>query len=91
MRLGEFWEGMDAHNKEKEADRRHMGELVRGATLRLFNLQLKSEDRMSDPAKFWAMPWDEPVQVDAELERLEALTDKERAELARKFREKIGW
>lgn len=91
MRLGEFWEGMDAHNKEKEADRRHMGELVRGATLRLFNLQLKPEDRISDPAKFWAMPWDEPVQVDAELERLEALTDKERAELARKFREKIGW
>lgn len=91
MRLGEFWEGMDAHNKEKEADRRHMGELVRGATLRLFNLQLKPEDRISDPSKFWAMPWDEPVQVDAELERLEALTDKERAELARKFREKIGW
>lgn len=91
MRLGEFWEGMDAHNKEKEADRRHMGELVRGATLRLFNLQLKPEDRISDPAKFWAMPWDEPVQVDAELERLEAMTDKERAELARKFREKIGW
>lgn len=91
MRLGEFWEGMDAHNKEKEADRRHMGELVRGATLRLFNLQLKPEDRISDPAKFWAMPWDEPVQVDAELERLEAMTDKERAELARKFRKKIGW
>lgn len=91
MRLGEFWEGMDAHNKEKEADRRHMGELVRGATLRLFNLQLKPEDRISDPAKFWAMPWDEPVQIDAELERLEAMTDKERAELARKFREKIGW
>lgn len=91
MRLGEFWEGMDAHNKEKEADRRHMGELVRGATLRLFNLQLKPEDQISDPAKFWAMPWDEPVQIDAELERLEAMTDKERAELARKFREKIGW
>lgn len=91
MRPGEFWEGMDAHNKEKEADRRHMGELVRGATLRLFNLQLKPEDRISDPTKFWAMPWDEPVHVDAELERLEAMTDKERAELARKFIEKIGW
>lgn len=91
MRLDEFWEAMDAHNQEKEADRRHIGELVRGATLRLFNLQVAKKDRYIDPAKFWRMPWDEFTAVDEELERFEAMTDEERAENAKDFLKKIGW
>ena len=91
MRLDEFWEAMDAHNKEVEADRRHMGELVRGATLRLFNLQIAKKDRFTDPAKFWRMPWDEISTADEELERFEAMTDDERAENAKDFLNKIGW
>lgn len=91
MRLGEFWEAMDAHNQEKEADRRHMGELVRGATLRLFNLQIAKKDRFTDPAEFWRMPWDEITAADEELERFEAMTDAEKAENAKDFLKKIGW
>lgn len=91
MRLDEFWEAMDAHNQEKEADRRHIGELVRGATLRLFNLQIAKKDRIADPAKFWRMPWDEITTKDEELERFEAMTDEERAENAKEFLNKIGW
>lgn len=88
MRPGEFWEAMDAHNKEKEADRRHEGELARGVALRLFNLQVDKKSRISDPAEFWPMPWDEP-KVDEGLERLESMTNKERAEEARRFLERI--
>ena len=82
---------MDAHNKEKEADRRHMGELVRGATLRLFNLQVAQKDRISDPAKFWRMPWDEITTVDEEQDEFENMTDEQRAESARNFLNKVGW
>ena len=91
MRLDECWEAMDAHNQEKEADRRHMGELVRGATLRVFNLQIAQKDRIADPAKFWRMAWDEITTKDEELERFEAMTDEERAENAKEFLNKIGW
>lgn len=91
MRPDEFWEAMDAHNKEKEADRRHMGELVRGAALRLFNLQLAQKDRITDPAKFWRMPWDEITVADEEQMQFELMTESERAESARKFLDKIGW
>jgi hypothetical protein len=88
MRPGEFWEAMDAHNKEKEADRRHGGELARGVALRLFNLQVDKKSRISDPAEFWPMPWDEP-KVDEELERLESMTNEEKSEEARRFLERI--
>ena len=91
MRPGEFWEAMDAHNKEKEADRRHIGELVRGAALRLFNLQLAAKDRITDPARFWRMPWDDITVADEEQLQFEQMTDEERAESARKFLDKVGW
>lgn len=90
MRPGEFWEAMDAHNKEKEADRRHMGELIRGAALRLFNTQVSKKDRIADPVKFWRMPWD-IVVIDEELERFNKMNDEERADNARSFIKKIGW
>ena len=56
--------------------------------LRLFNLQVDKKSRISDPAEFWPMPWDE-LKVDEGLERLESMTDKERAEEARRFLERI--
>lgn len=90
MRLGEFWEAMNAYNKEKEADRRHIGELARGVALRLFNVQVAQKSRISDAALFWPMPWDE-IKVDDGLERLEAMTDEERAEEVQKFLKKVNW
>lgn len=90
MRPGEFWEALDAHNKEKEADRRHTGELARGAALRLFNIQVTPKSRISDVTQFWPMPWDE-IKVDEEMERLEALSDSEKAEAVQEFLRKIDW
>lgn len=91
MRIGEFWEAMDAYNKEKEADRRHMGELVRGAALRLYNTQVMQNDRVTDPVKFWRMPWDDIATADEELEIFENMTDEQRAASARNFINKVGW
>ena len=90
MRPGEFWEAMHAHNLEREADRRHIGELVRGATLRLFNIQVAPKSRISDATLFWPMPWDE-IKVDEELEKLEAMTDSEKAAAVQDFLKKIDW
>lgn len=88
MRPGEFWEAMYAHSKEQEANRMHSGELARGVALRLFNLQVDKKSRIADPAKFWPMPWDEPV-VDEALERLQSMTEEQRTEEARRFLDRI--
>lgn len=58
MPVGEFWEAMRAYWKKAEADARHLGELARGAALRVFNVQLRRKDQIRDPADFWPMPWD---------------------------------
>jgi hypothetical protein len=88
MRLGEFWETVDAYNREKEAERKHAGELARGVAIRLFNIQVAKNSRITDPVKFWPMPWDE-IPHDAELERLESLTDEEKTREAQKFLDRI--
>jgi len=75
---------MDAHMAEKEADRRHVGELTRGAALRLWNLQVKKEHRITEPAKFWPMPWDEAPADDA-AQQIQALTSEERDKMANDF------
>lgn len=90
MRPGEFWEAMDAYSREQEANRRHIGELARGAALRLFNVLVAPQSRISDPAQFWVMPWDD-VATDEGLERLQGLTEDERAAEAREFIKRIGW
>lgn len=95
MTPGEFWEAMAAHQKEVESERRHQGELARGAALRLFNIQLRSKDQIKDPRDFWPMPWDEEKDKNKEnqkeLERLESLSDTERHQTAQAFLQKIGW
>ena len=92
MRPGEFWEALSAHNEEVLADRRHLGELVRGATLRLFNLQVAQKHKMKDPAKFWPMPWDAPKEVgeQAEIHRLENLYEAGRQEEVNKFLSRLN-
>ena len=93
MRPGEFFEALRAYRDEKNADRRHVGELVRGAALRLFNLQIRKKDRITDPRKFWKMPWDEEIE-DKEtriVRELNALSDEERFDKASSLLEKIGW
>ena len=91
MPVGVFWEALGAHYKEVEAERRHIGELVRGAALRLFNINLKRKDQIQDPRKFWAMPWDEPTGEDEQVKALDKMTDEQRAASARSLLQKIGW
>lgn len=63
---------------------------MRGATLLLFNTQVRKSDRISDPAKFWWMPWDaEPADEEQEIRRLTHLTQEERDSEARKFIERL--
>lgn len=92
MRVGEFWEAWKAYNDEKNADRRHTGELARGIAIRLFNIQLRKKDQIKEPAKFWRMPWDESnTENDRIVRELNALTDEERGQKAIELLNKIGW
>ena len=91
-RLGIFYEALWAHRQEKEADRRHLGELIRGATIRLFNTQVDRRSRQAEVDKFWKMPWDgdSPTLADA-VRAIDAMTEEERQAsadaLVRKFEE----
>lgn len=90
-RPGEFWEALRAHEEEVIADRRHLGELVRGATLRLWNLQVAKETRVAKPAKFWPMPWDvEDVREEDEIKRLANLSEEETQEEVNKFLKRVN-
>ena len=89
MHQGEFWEAMFAYRMERNAERRHIGELVRGATARILNLHLKTPIKRVE--EFWPMPWDLPSEEDEELNRLNNLTDEERTAEAENFLAKIGW
>lgn len=91
MPLGEFWEALDAWNRHTESERRHMGELVRGAALRLFNINLKRTDQIQDPRDFWRMPWDEETERDEAARELAAMTPEQRENSARDLLKRIGW
>ena len=91
MRPGEFWEALRAYNEQVSADRRHLGELVRGAALRLWNLQVAPKSRITDVRKFWPMPWDEDQDGEwREIKRLENLSEEETQKEVDKFLKKIG-
>lgn len=81
--VGVFWEALEAHRREVEAGRRHTGELVRGAALRLFNLQLKRNDQIRDPRDFWPMPWDD--EREEKEVKVAGETIRDPAELLRKI------
>lgn len=92
MRPGEFWEAWGAYLSEKNADRKHAGELARGIALRLFNIQLRKGDQIKDPSRFWRMPWDEDQDENERIvNELNALTDEERGQKAMELLRKVGW
>ena len=90
MRPGEFWEAIVAWQADKEADRRHVAEVIRGVGVRLFNIQLKPEDQIKDVQKFLPLPWDE-ADEDLEMERLTHLSKEERDAEARAFMKAINF
>lgn len=93
MPVGVFWEAVEMHGREVEADRRHVGELVRGAALRLFNINLKKADQIRDPRKFWPMPWDDELKAEAEEAQREfdSMTDEQRTASVKNLLKSIGW
>lgn len=90
MRPGEFWEAIVAWRADKEADRRHVAEVIRGVGVRLFNIQLKPKDQIKDARQFLPLPWDADDE-DKEVDRLAHLTREERDAEARAFMEKINF
>lgn len=90
MRPGEFWEALRAYNDKVSADRKHLGELVRGATLRLWNLQVARTSRMTDPKRFWPMPWDEGGTDADEVRRLASLSEEDATKEAEKFFKRVN-
>jgi len=91
MRQGIFWEAIMAWQADKEADRRHVAELIRGVGVRLFNIQLSPKDQIRDIRKFFPLPWDDEIDEDAEVARLEHLTPEEAHQEAQAFLDRINF
>lgn len=91
MRPGEFWEAIRAWQADKEADRRHVAEMIRGVGFRLFNIQLAQKDRVRDIRKFFPLPWDEEDDIDEEALRLSRLSQEERDKEAQAFMKNINF
>lgn len=87
MRMGEFFEAMDAFRKEAEGGRIHTGNLVRGLCIRIVNLLVSKKDRITDDRKYWPMPWDAPDVNDADevARKLSGLSDEERQAKVNEF------
>ena len=88
MTPGEFWEAWKAYRDEKNADRRHVGELARGLAARILNPFVKGA--IKDVERFWTMPWDDRAADDAEMQRIINLPPEEKEMEARDFLKKIG-
>ena len=85
MTLGEFQEAWKAYRDERDADRRHLGELARGMAARILNPFCKGA--IKDASRFWPMPWDDNPSDEAA--RLDSLPPEEKQNEARKFLKKI--
>lgn len=90
MRPGIFWEAIVAWQADKEADRRHVAEVIRGVGVRLFNIQLRPKDQIKDIRKFLPLPWDDDEPNNEEAERLAALSREEQAKEAKAFLDRIN-
>lgn len=56
--VGDFLDAMAGYN-EGEMDRvKAIGNIVRSATLALWNVQVIEEDRLSNPEDLWKYPWE---------------------------------
>lgn len=59
MRLRDFFLKMHGFRLEQEARSRESADLVRLQTMELININLKKEDKIKDPVKFWRFSWEE--------------------------------
>lgn len=73
--------------EDRNAERRHEAEVIRGVGLRLFNLQL-AKGKSLKPHEFMPFPWDEEEQDDGGLSQM---TEEERKASLEKLKELINW
>ena len=74
---------------DKEADRRHVAEVIRGVGIRLFNIQLKPKDQIRDIRKFLPLPWDDKDHETGEIDRLNNLSIADKAAEAQALLERL--
>ena len=80
---------MMAWQADKEADRRHVAEVIRGVGVRLFNIQLKPKDQIRDIRKFLPLPWDDKDHETGEIDRLNNLSIADKAAEAQALLERL--
>lgn len=73
--------------EDRNAERRHEAEVIRGVGLRLFNLQL-AKGKSLKPHEFMPFPWDEEEQDDGGLSQM---TEEERKASLDKLKKLINW
>ena len=78
-----------AWQADKEADRRHVAEVIRGVGFRLFNIQLAAKDQIRDIGKFLPLPWDNEEEDNNEIERLNNLSLADKAAEAQALLERL--
>ena len=78
-----------AWQADKEADRRHVAEVIRGVGIRLFNIQLKPKDQIRDIRKFLPLPWDDKDHETGEIDRLNNLSIADKAAEAQALLERL--
>lgn len=74
--------------EDRNAERRHEAEVIRGVGLRLFNLQL-AKGKSLKPHEFMPFPWDEEEKPDDG--GLSEMTEEEREASMEKLKELINW
>ena len=74
--------------EDRNAERRHEAEVIRGVGLRLFNLQL-AKGKSLKPHEFMPFPWDEEEKPDDG--GLSEMTEEERRASMEKLKELINW
>ena len=74
--------------EDRNAERRHEAEVIRGVGLRLFNLQLAKGNSLK-PHEFMPFPWDEEEKPDDG--GLSEMTEEERKASMEKLKELINW
>lgn len=87
LRQGEYWEAMAVWIEDRNAERRHEAEVVRGVGLRLFNIQL-AKGKSLTPHEFMPFPWDEESYDPGALENM---TEEEKKASLDKLLEKVNW
>jgi len=80
---------MKVWQADKEADRRHVAEVIRGVGVRLFNIQLKPKDQIRDIRKFLPLPWDDKDNETGEIDRLNNLSIADKAAEAQALLERL--